>query len=107
MLSGFRFRLARGSGGAGAQALAAMQLGEVERRPLGHDALRVAQRALRIVAPLAGLEIDRSRDLWHLSELAGVAPEVRVVDQAAKVALERAVIGDIEAHERREQADVR
>src|ERR1035438_4751606 len=73
---------------------------EVERRPVGDDAARVQKVVSRVVVALDLLHGDRGGDAGLLVEVAGVAPEVRVVDQAALVALEMAVVDGIEAHQR-------
>jgi hypothetical protein len=52
------------------------------------------------------VEVGRVAEGRLLIEHARVVPQARIVDQAANVALEVAVVHGVEAHERGEQADV-
>ena len=49
---------------------------------------------------------EEMRDAWPLVQLAGIGPEVRVVDHALAVALEMQVIDRVETEERRDEAPV-
>src|SRR3546814_5501759 len=59
-----------------------------------------------VVVVLDVMQVHRVGDTGHLVELAGVAPQVGVVDETLPVALEVAVVDRIEAHQRGEQAPV-
>ena len=64
-------------------------------------------RVRAVVVPLDVIHVDGLGDAGVLVQLAQVARELRVVDDAAQVALEVADVHGVEAHERREQAPVR
>ncbi len=56
--------------------------------------------------PLDVEKIDRRADIGVLIETPRKVPDGRVIDDRAPIAFEMAVIDGIEAHERRERADV-
>jgi hypothetical protein len=59
-----------------------------------------------VVVALDVVEIGRLAEAGALVEVAGVGPELRVVDEAAEVALEVADVDGVEAGQGREEADV-
>ena len=79
---------------------------EVELGPGRDDPARVDHVVRRVVVALDLVHRDRLRDPRLLVEVAGVRPEVRVVDDSPAVALEMAVVDGVEAHERRKEPPV-
>ena len=71
-----------------------------------HDARRVQVRVAAVVVALDEVDVHGVGDAGHLIHVAHEPPEVRVVDDAAAVALEVAVVDGVEADQRREQANV-
>ena len=59
-----------------------------------------------VVVALDVLHVHGPGDARHLVELAGIAPKIRIIDQAAPVALEVVVVDRVEAHQGGEGAPV-
>ena len=101
----------QGSGAPGGLALAhepvaVMRRGEVELGAERHDAGRVHLALAAVVVPLDVIDADGLGDARHLIEIAEIIRQVRVVGDAAQVALEVAVIDRVEADQRGEQPPV-
>ena len=79
---------------------------QVQDRALGHDAGRIDHVVALVVVALDVPEIHRFGDAGHLVELAQETRQVRVVGDAAQVALEVAHVHRVEADERGEQPPV-
>src|SRR5690606_21604228 len=88
------------------QALAAMGRRQVNRRADGYDAVQrhVAQA---VIAALDVVELHGAGNAGPLRQLAQIARESGIVCDVPQVAVERAMIGDVEAHERGEESPVR
>src|SRR5213594_1552500 len=90
----------------GAKAVAIMRRVEVvEGRPRGHDTGRV-DVPLAVVARFDFMEVEGVLDSRPLIELAQVVGEIRIVLDAADVALEMAIVDEIETQQRRKGAPV-
>src|SRR3546814_8782078 len=85
------------------QARAVVRRGVVYGRPLGHDAAGVHRLMASVVVVLDVMQVHCVGDTGHLVELAGVAPQVGVVDETLPVALEVAVGDRLEAYMSGEQ----
>src|SRR5262245_49178314 len=71
--------------------------GKINHRPLGHDPERVAQRARRVIALFVNLKVDGLGDAGRLIQLTCVRPQIGIINEAANVALEGAVIRRVKA----------
>ena len=83
-----------------------MRLHEVERRADGDDAGRINFFVRYVVVALDVIEVDGPGDARQLIEIHQVTLQVGVIDDAADVALEVAVIDDVEPHKCAEKAPV-
>lgn len=79
--------------------LAAVRLIEVLDRSEGDDAVRIDVVMRHVVMPLDVVEVHRFGDAGPLIQVAGVAGQVRVVGNAAQVALEMAMVDRVEPDE--------
>ena len=59
-----------------------------------------------VIVALDMIEVDRRCNVAELVEIAQVAPEVRIVDDAAEIALEMSDVHGIEADQRDEEAPI-
>src|SRR6476660_2217471 len=75
---------------------------KVERGTNGHDAARIDVTVAPVVVPLDVGQIDGRGNSGPLMELPRVRPDVRIIDQAAQVALEVAIVDGVETDERGE-----
>src|ERR1700728_457892 len=91
---------------AGALTPAAVGRGEVDLRPEGDDPRRVDHCVGHVVVALDLVERNRLGDPGELVELARVAPQLRVVDDPPRVALEVPDVDRVEADKRRKEAPV-
>jgi hypothetical protein len=71
---------------------------EVDDRPERHDARRIDGWIALVIVVLDMVEVHRLGDAGQAVDVAGEAPERRVIDDASQVALEVAVIGGVEPH---------
>src|SRR3569833_1226311 len=101
---GYRGRV--GAIAAWKRLVASMLRREVQHRTDGKDARRIDVPVAPIVVRLILVNGDRARDSRNLVQLARVAPQRRIIDEAAHVALEVAVINRVKADQRGEQAPV-
>ena len=83
-----------------------MRAREIELRSERHDAGRVDMLVAHVVVPLDVIEIHRVRDPRHLVEVPDVFREVRIILDAADIALEMSVLDRIEPRQGREQSPV-
>ena len=74
--------------------------------PKGDDTGRIDVVVGDVVMPLDVAEVHGVGDAFGLIEVFKVVKEVRVVDDPPEVALEMAVVDDVEAYEGDEQAPV-
>ena len=88
------------------EVIAAVRRAEVHDRADRHDSRRIDVVVRDVIVPLDLIEIDRFGDAVDLIEIAQIAVEVRIVGDAAKIALEVTVVNGIEAHERHEESPV-
>src|SRR5215472_12226737 len=70
-----------------------------------HDA-RGIERPDRVVAPFDVIEVYRLLHAWHGEDAPHIGSQVRVIDQPPQIALEQAMVGCVETHERDEQPNV-
>ena len=80
---------------------------EVDHGSYGNDAGGIDGAMTLVVVPLDVPQVDRVRDPGHLIELAQVTRQVRIVGDAAPVALEVAHLVGVKTQQRREQPPVR
>ena len=79
---------------------------QIEGRADRHDAGGIYLIMRHVIVPLDVVEVHRRGYPVVLIQIAQVRPEVRVVDNAAKVAFEVAMLDRIESDQRREKAPV-
>ena len=79
---------------------------EVERGAERHDAGRIDVQHAHVIVPLDVVDVHRPGHARRLVELAQVVREVRIVGDAAQVALEEPNIDRIEAQQRGKQAPI-
>ena len=83
-----------------------MRCGEIKDRPGRDDSGGVDIRVGRVIVSFDVIEIHGLRDAGKLIEVPEVTLQIRVIDDPAEVALEVAVINDVETHERAEEAPI-
>src|SRR6056297_141304 len=91
---------------AAGEPVAVVRCREVQVRTDGDDTLRVERVVAAVVVLRDVVHVDRLGDARELVQFLQVVPEVRVVDDAAAVALEVGVVDGVEADERDEHRDV-
>lgn len=79
-----------------------MRLIKIYLRANWHDPSRIHPVVTLVVVAFDMVKVNGVGDFWDLIEFAGVAPQIGVVDNAANVALEMAVVDWVEANERGE-----
>jgi hypothetical protein len=80
---------------------------QVQGWPDWHDPRRINVIVRHVVVALDVVEIHRVCNAVMLVKIAQVRPEIRIIDNPAKIAFEVAVINGVEPNQRREQAPVR
>src|SRR5690349_18241441 len=80
---------------------------EIERGPEWYDAARIDVAHADVIVALDVIHVHRVGDARHLIEFAQVVRQVRIVDDAAQIALEVAVIDRVKSKYRGEQPPVR
>src|SRR5271165_3886401 len=80
---------------------------EVLERTYRYDARRIDVVVCVVIVPFDMVEIDGGCDAGDLIEVAQIAIEIRVVDNAAQIALEVPVVNRIEANQRYEGPPIR
>ena len=83
-----------------------MRRAPIHHWPFGNDSRRVDLLVGHVVVALDLVEVNRFAEAGALVQVAGVAPEVRVIDQPAQITLEVSEIDRVEAHQRGEQPDI-
>ncbi len=102
-----RLRRFRTAAGHRAQHIAPpMRRFEIQNRPDGDDPVRIDRVVAVVIVAGDVVHEDRVRHARHLIQRARVIPQIRIIDDAAAVALEVAVIDRIEPHQRGEQTPV-
>ena len=79
---------------------------EIQRRAERHDAARIDVAHADVIVPLDVIHVHRLGHARHLIKLAHIVRDVRIVDDAAQVAFEMAVVDGIKANQRREQSPI-
>src|SRR5262245_8206522 len=75
---------------------------KIERRTERHDPSRVHVALAGVIMPLDLIHVHRRGDAFLLIEGAQVIGEIRIIDDAAQVAFEVAVVDRVKANERGE-----
>ena len=83
-----------------------MGSGEILLGTKGDDTSRIDVVVGDVVVPFDVVEVHGLGDAVRLVEVLEIAEEVRVVDDSPEVALEMAVVDDVEAHKGHEQAPI-
>src|SRR5919204_4027595 len=81
--------------------------GEVERGTERHDADGIDITVAAVIVPLDMVDAHGLGDAGNLVEIAQIVAEIRIIDDAAKIAFEMAVIDGVEPRQRREQPPIR
>ena len=79
-----------------------MRRQKIELRPQRHDAGWIHVALAAVIVPLDVVHVDGRGDAALLIEIAQVIREIGVVDDAAQIAFEVAVVDRVEADERGE-----
>ena len=79
---------------------------EIKRGTNRHDASGINFGMRHVIMPLDVIEVDRLSDAGQLIKVHQITLQVRVIDNAADVALKMAVINNIEPNERAEESPV-
>ncbi len=87
--------------------LPTVRLCQIKRWAEGNDPGRINLRVRHIIMALDVVEVDRVGDAWLLIQIRQVALQIRVIDDAAQVALEMAVINHVEPDKRAKKSPVR
>ena len=80
---------------------------EIDYRADGDDSRRINFGVRHVVMPLDVIEVHGVRDSGLLVQVHQIPLQVRVIDNAAQIAFEMAVINGVEPHERAEKSPVR
>src|SRR3954454_18222115 len=83
-----------------------MRGGEVKQGSDRDDPGWIDRTVALVIVPPDMLEIHRRGDAWQLIDVTRKGRQIRIIDDAADVALEVPDIDRVEADQRREQADV-
>src|SRR5262249_344718 len=89
------------------ETIAVVRRGEIDLRADGNDARRVHLALAAVVMPLDVIDADGLSYSWHLIEITGVIPQIRVVGDPPEIAFEMTVVDGVNPHERGEYAPVR
>src|SRR6266550_8907666 len=80
---------------------------EIEGGPERHDAAWIDVQHAHVIVPLDVIHVHGRGDAGPLIKIAQIIRQVRIIRDAAQIALEVADIDRIEAHQRGEQSPVR
>src|ERR1051326_6790364 len=87
--------------------LTSVRFREIEQRTDGYDARRINLRVRDVVVTLDVIEVHSLRDAGLLIQIHQIALQIPIVDDAAQVTFEMAVINDVEANKRAKKSPVR
>ena len=83
-----------------------MRTREIKRGTNRHDASGINFAVRHVIMALDVIEVDRLSDAGQLIKVHQITLQIRVIDNAADVALEMAMINNIEPNERTEESPV-
>lgn len=86
---------------------AAVRLGKINHWSDRDNACRINFGVRHVVMPLDVIEIHGVGNAWLLIQIHQIPLQVRVIDDAVQIALEMAMINDVESHQRTEKPPVR